>query len=60
MLLRVDAAKARHRLGWAPRLPLDEALGWTVEWFKTATDPSRARAVTLTQIEAFETREHVR
>ena len=33
--LKVDASKARQRLGWAPRLDLDTALDWVVEWHRT-------------------------
>jgi CDP-glucose 4,6-dehydratase len=32
--LKVDASRARSRLGWAPRLRLDDALAWTVEWYR--------------------------
>lgn len=32
MALNVDATKAKHRLGWQPRLDLNTALRWTVEW----------------------------
>ncbi|MEN0039886.1 MAG: CDP-glucose 4,6-dehydratase [Pseudomonadota bacterium] len=32
MALNVDATKARYRLGWQPRLDLDTALQWTVDW----------------------------
>ncbi len=31
--LQVDAPRAL-RLGWAPRLRLDDALAWTVEWYR--------------------------
>ena len=60
MLLRVDAAKARHRLGWAPRLGLTEALSWTVEWYRAAADGAHAREMTLAQIESYQTRESAR
>ena len=33
-VLKVDASKARARLGWAPCLHLDQALDWTVEWYR--------------------------
>ncbi len=32
--LQVDASKARARLGWTPRLSLEEGLRWTVEWYQ--------------------------
>jgi CDP-glucose 4,6-dehydratase len=31
--LMLDSTKARERLGWHPRLPLDEALRLTAEWY---------------------------
>ncbi|WP_245412113.1 CDP-glucose 4,6-dehydratase [Methylocella silvestris] len=54
MLLRVDATKARLRLGWRPRLPLTEALGWTVDWHKAVAAGEPALDVTIRQIECFE------
>lgn len=33
--LQLDSTLARSALGWAPRLDLDEALAWTVEWWRT-------------------------
>ncbi len=33
-LLRLDSGKASGELGWRPRLGLDEALKWTVDWYK--------------------------
>src|SRR5205085_2530838 len=32
--LRVDAAKARDRLGWRPRLEFDQTLAWTLDWYR--------------------------
>ncbi|WP_426041884.1 CDP-glucose 4,6-dehydratase [Brevundimonas sp. TWP2-3-4b1] len=54
MLLRVDATKARVRLGWQPRLPLPLALRWTVDWYHNVRAGSSARDLTLEQIAAFE------
>jgi CDP-glucose 4,6-dehydratase len=51
--LRIDSAKARERLGWAPRWPLDEALSATVDWFRAWREQPDARAVTAAQIAAF-------
>jgi CDP-glucose 4,6-dehydratase len=47
--LRLDSAKARERLGWAPRWDLDAGLRATAEWY-AAPDP---RAVTEAQLERF-------
>src|SRR5439155_25087584 len=33
-MLKVDAAKARARLGWSRRLPLEVGLEWTVDWYR--------------------------
>jgi CDP-glucose 4,6-dehydratase len=49
--LRLDASKARERLGWEPRLATAEALVATVFWHDRVRDGAPARTVTLTQIE---------
>jgi CDP-glucose 4,6-dehydratase len=49
MTLKLDSSRARTLLGWTPRLSLDTALDWIVEWHKHA-DP---RAITLEQIERY-------
>jgi CDP-glucose 4,6-dehydratase len=49
--LRLDAAKARARLGWHPRLQLADALAATVFWHDKVRDGADARAVTMGQIE---------
>jgi CDP-glucose 4,6-dehydratase len=50
MTLKLDSARARTLLRWTPRLSIDTALDWVVEWHKH-TDP---RAITLQQIERYE------
>ena len=54
-LLQVDASKARARLGWTPRLSLEEGLRWTVDWYKRVGAGEDAAALTLDQIGRFET-----
>ncbi len=54
LLLRVDATKARLRLGWAPRLDVAEALAWTASWHKAYANGDNVRARTLDQISAYE------
>jgi CDP-glucose 4,6-dehydratase len=49
--LRLDASKARERLGWAPSLATSEALAATVFWHDSVREGADARTVTLTQIE---------
>ena len=52
--LKVDASKARARLGWERKLPLDRALDWTVDWYRRQNDGADARGLTLEQIERYE------
>jgi len=49
--LRLDAAKARERLGWTPRLGTSAAVAATVFWHDKVREGTDARTVTLTQIE---------
>lgn len=53
-LLKVDASKARAHLGWAPLLRLDEALDWTVEWYRAAAAGADMAALCREQIGRFE------
>ena len=45
-VLRVDSSRARYALGWTPRLPLSDALGWTVEWHRRLAAGESALAIT--------------
>lgn len=51
--LKLDSTKARTRLGWRPRLRLQTALKWTVEWYKKQAQGADARQLTLAQIERY-------
>ena len=52
-LLRLDASKATKSLGWAPRLPLSEALAWTVDWYKSHFAGRSARDLCADQIDRY-------
>jgi CDP-glucose 4,6-dehydratase len=52
--LKLDSSLARARLGWRPRLGLDAALEATVAWYRELSAGADMRAVTLTQIDAFQ------
>jgi len=54
--LRLDCSKARTLLGWRPRLPLDLALDWTVEWYRAVDDGVDARERTLAHIHRYQNR----
>ena len=55
-LLLLDAGLARRELGWRPCLGLDEAVDWTVDWYRTDAAGGDVRALTLDQIDRFQTR----
>jgi CDP-glucose 4,6-dehydratase len=59
-LLQVDASKARARLGWRPRLPLAQALDWTVEWYRRVASGESAHLVCLEQIARYDALEEER
>jgi CDP-glucose 4,6-dehydratase len=52
--LKLDCSKARHELGWAPKLHLATALDWIVEWYQGYQDGQDMRALTKNQIARFE------
>jgi CDP-glucose 4,6-dehydratase len=53
--LKLDSAKARAVLRWVPRLSLDLALDWVVEWHQAfEREPRRAHALTTEQITRYE------
>ena len=55
--LRLDSAKARAALGWAPPLDFAAAVGLTAAWYRDFADkPAAARASTLRQIDVYRRR----
>ena len=55
-ILKLDSALASHNLGWRPRLMLREALDWTATWYADDRNGADMRAVSLSQIAAYEER----
>ncbi len=52
--LRLNCDKARERLAWTPTLTLEQAIGWTVDWYRAYhDDPRSAAASTTTQIQRY-------
>lgn len=54
MQLKLDASRARSVLNWRPRLPIEAALCWLVDWHKAREQGADMQAFTLSQISAFE------
>lgn len=52
--LKVDASKARARLGWDRRLTLDTALDWTAAWYRAAASGADPRALAAAEIARYE------
>jgi CDP-glucose 4,6-dehydratase len=52
--LKLDASKAGVYLDWHPHLPLKQALAWIVEWYQAFREGADLRAITLKQIEQYE------
>jgi len=52
--LRLDCSKARALLRWRPRLTIDDALAWTVEWYKASQRGKDMHRFSLKQIIKFQ------
>jgi CDP-glucose 4,6-dehydratase len=52
--LKLDASRARADLGWAPRLRLESAIDWIVQWTRAWSSGADMHNFTLAQIEAYE------
>ena len=53
-LLALDAGKAQRELGWRDLLPLEEAVNWTIDWFRSVERGGNPREETFRQISLFE------
>jgi CDP-glucose 4,6-dehydratase len=52
--LKLDASRARIELAWHPRLHLEDALHWLVDWYKAWQNGADMHRFTLDQIAAYE------
>jgi CDP-glucose 4,6-dehydratase len=51
--LKLDASRAHAELAWSPRLRLETALEWLVEWYLAWQSGADMQAFTLAQIDAY-------
>lgn len=52
-ILRVNSTLAADELGWHALLSLDEAVAWTVGWYRAASDGADAAALTRGQVRDY-------
>ncbi len=52
-LLKLDCSKAHAELGWRPRLDLETALEWVIDWYRAQVDGQDMRDVSLAQIKDY-------
>jgi CDP-glucose 4,6-dehydratase len=53
-ILKLDISKATSKLGWSPKLRIEQALEWVVDWYKAYEQKSDLRELTLKQIAVYE------
>ena len=53
--LRLDASKACSELGWKPRLKIEMALQWTIDWYRAWHEGKNMAEFTAKQISDYET-----
>lgn len=51
--LRLDSSKARSRLGWLPKMNLEDGLKWTIDWYKQFEQKKDLRKFSEKQIDNF-------
>jgi CDP-glucose 4,6-dehydratase len=52
-VLKLDCSKAKVKLGWKPRMSLQESLNMTSDWYQAYFSQKDMKDVTLKQIHAF-------
>ena len=52
-ILKLDCTKAKKRLGWHTKLNTDEAIKWTINWYKEYFKRSDMKGCTENQIDQF-------
>ena len=52
--LKLDSSKAHTLLGWKPRVRLNAALDWVVEWYRNWNQGGNVREKSVEQIRRYE------
>ena len=52
-VLRLDPSKAERGLGWRGRLSIDQALDWSIAWYKAFYRGRDMREISVSQIDAY-------
>jgi CDP-glucose 4,6-dehydratase len=52
--LRLNCEKANSKLGWLPKLNLEQGLEWITKWYKQYEKNNNMRDITEQQIEEFQ------
>ena len=53
-MLRLDSSLAQSDLAWRPRLDLESAIKWTIDWYRGVHRGADARALTIEQLERYQ------
>ncbi|MEO6094781.1 MAG: CDP-glucose 4,6-dehydratase [Fibrobacteria bacterium] len=53
-VLNLDSGLAKQALAWRPRLPFEEMLRWTCEWYQNWQRGDDLRSLTLSQIQRYQ------
>lgn len=51
--LKLDASKARAKLGWNPRLRIEDTVAWVVDWYRAVHQGADAHDLCLASIERY-------
>lgn len=54
-ILRLDVSKAKDDLGWSAKMSIEQAVRWTVYWYKHRQGGCDARDLCVRQIERYDT-----
>jgi len=52
--LRLNSDKSNTKLGWIPKLNLEQGIDWIVKWYKEYEQNHNMRSITEQQIDKFQ------